>query len=167
MRRAGASSQGGLSSWELQQVLTQHFTQPTNTPITTQLRLLQEGTGMAGYSRGEGRPRGFKWGVRTHLPYLLEVQLRKCVQPVGQLAQVEKLHLEAGETRERVTGRERGKRPCGAHQAQEGRARARSEGGKGVREHRAPGPGDPAPQTGPLRGPRKSTERSKNRAWPP
>lgn len=36
-------------------------------------------------------------GVRTHLPYLLEVQLRKCVQPVGQLAQVEKLHLEAGD----------------------------------------------------------------------
>lgn len=44
---------------------------------------------------------GDKWRQRgaasTHLPYLLEVQLGKCVQPVGQLAQVEELHLEAGD----------------------------------------------------------------------
>lgn len=33
----------------------------------------------------------------THLPYLLEVQLWKCVQPISQLTQVEELHLEAGD----------------------------------------------------------------------
>lgn len=62
--------------------------------------------------------------VSTHLPYLLEVELRKRMQPVGQLAQVEKLHLEAGDKGVSHTGGTETDVHAGACQAQEGEARA-------------------------------------------
>ena len=57
---------------------------------------------MSGWpERGTAGRWGDRWYQRgvasTHLPYLLEVELGKCMQPVGQLAQVEELHLEAGD----------------------------------------------------------------------
>lgn len=52
----------------------------------------------------------FCWlaGTSTHLAHFLEVELRKSMEPVGQLAQVEKLHLEP-EQRQTDTQRERKK----------------------------------------------------------
>lgn len=78
-------------------------TRPLSPPSSA---LLEEGSGEGGWEEQEGSEghAPSKGETSTHLPYLLEVQLRQCMQPVGQLAQVEKLHLEAGDKETSHTG---------------------------------------------------------------
>lgn len=86
--------------------------------------------------------------VSTHLPYLLEVELRKGVQPVGQLAQVEKLHLEAGGKGGSHTGGLESNVPVVPAEPRRERQGSRSK----VCPCRTPEPGDPALQSRPLKG---------------
>lgn len=84
----------------------ERFTQPTHISPSppNALCFQRKGQGTTGDSRREGDTWPPEGDMSTHLPYFLEVELRKCVQPVGQLAQVEKLHLEAGDKGASHTG---------------------------------------------------------------
>lgn len=84
------------SLWGCGQGPTQHFPQPARMSPSPNILCSRTGRWAGNRRGGEGK-RLQEGEASTHLPYLLEVQLGKRVQPVGQLAQVEKLHLEAGD----------------------------------------------------------------------